>query len=414
MGGLLAGSLLAFNPHTLTRLPHLQIIQAEWVPLALWAFDRLLTGSRTRDALWLALFTILVALTSGYLAIFLALILLVGFLARARDWWGLRKLGVLWRLALAGAISLAIAVPVLWPYRTVRREQGLVRTIRQVENYSATPYAYVTTTGRLHFNAWSGELYRRRGHEKYFLGIVAYGLAGVGLWRGRVLVGGTRIAMFAAIAVAGFVLSLGVNTPVYEQLYRLIPPLQGLRAVSRFGWVFILAVAALAGIGLASLASIVRPRLWLATGIAAITLANVENLHAPFHFRPFVGVSAIYDVLARERGEVVVAEFPLYEPSAAFRNADYVFNSTWHWQKLVNGYSGYQPASYRYLARRVQRFPAGDALEMLRSRKVTHVVVHPGRYNQKRRELVLRQLQTTTRLVKITEDEDGVTLYRLN
>jgi hypothetical protein len=412
--GFLAGSILSFNTNTLTRLPHLQIIHAEWVPLALWAFDRLLTGSRTRDALWLALFVVLVALTSGYLAIFLAVALLVGFVARAREWWGPRTPPILGRLALAGALSLAVALPVLWPYREMRREQGFARTIGSIANYSASPYAYLTTTSRLHFDAWSGELYRRKGHEKYFPGFVTYALAAVALWRGRRIVGGPRVAMLAAIAAAGFILSLGVNTPLYEPLHRLIPPLQGLRAVSRFGYLFILAAAALAGIGLVCLRSMVGSRrAWLSLAIAAIALVNVENLHAPFRFQPFVGVSAVYDVLPRERGDVVVAEFPLYAPQAGFMNAQYVFNSAWHWQKLVNGYSGYQPASYRYLARRVQDFPAEDALELLRKTGVTHIVVHPRRYSRQRRALVLERVSASAALVKIAEDEDGVALYRL-
>jgi hypothetical protein len=156
----------------------------------------------------------------------------------------------------------------------------------------------------------------------------------------------------------------------------------------------------------------VRSRgVWLAIGIGVIAIATIENLHAPFRYRPFIGVSAVYDVLARERGRLVIAEFPLYE--AAFMNAEYVFNSTWHWHKLVNGYSGHQPASYRYVARRVRRFPAPEALELLRRVGVTHVVVHPRRYNRQRRALVASQVQASLALVKIFEDEDGVALYRL-
>jgi hypothetical protein len=414
LAGLLAGSILSFNTQTLTRLAHLQIIHAEWVPLALWAFDRVLTGSRTRDALWLALFVVLVALTSGYLAIFLAIALAAGFLARRRDWREGRRRAILGRLTLAAMLSLAIALPVLWPYRVMRQQQGFVRTIGTIENYSASPYAYLTTTSRVHFNTWSGELYRRKGHEKYFPGIVAYVLAGLALWRGKHVVGTPRVAMFAAIAAAGFVLSLGVNTPLYLPLYHLIPPLQGLRAVERFGYLVIMAVAALAGIGLVCLRRAMGTgRAWLSVGIAAIALANLESLHAPFRYQQFTGVSAVYDVLARERGNVVVAEFPLYLPDVAFMNAQYAFNSTWHWHKLINGYSGYQPASYRYIARRVQDFPSSDALHLLRARGVTHIVVHPRRYNRERRARVLEEVKASLALVKIADDPDGVALYRL-
>ena len=44
LAALLAGSLLAFNSHTMTRLPHLQAIFVFGLPLSLWAFDQLLTS----------------------------------------------------------------------------------------------------------------------------------------------------------------------------------------------------------------------------------------------------------------------------------------------------------------------------------------------------------------------------------
>ena len=62
LAGVLAGSLLAFNAHTLTGLGQLQTLHAQWLPLALWALDRLLIGGRRRDGLWLALFVSLAVL----------------------------------------------------------------------------------------------------------------------------------------------------------------------------------------------------------------------------------------------------------------------------------------------------------------------------------------------------------------
>ena len=52
--GLVAGIVLAFNAHTLTRLPHIQAQHAEFFPLALWAFDALLSSPRWRIAVGLA------------------------------------------------------------------------------------------------------------------------------------------------------------------------------------------------------------------------------------------------------------------------------------------------------------------------------------------------------------------------
>ncbi len=220
--------------------------------------------------------------------------------------------------------------------------------------------------------------------------------------------------MLLAMALAGFILSLGVNTPIYQLVYHAVPPMQGLRAVARFGYLVIFAVAVLAGMGLARLHLRIRRRpFWLALAFGAIAAVNLEALHAPFEFRPFLAVSPVYDVLAREQGPVVVAEFPFYPTIHVFRNADYVFNSAWHWHRLVNGYSGFVPRSYRRLAPRLQRFPDAESLHELRALGVTHVVVHPGRYASRPRARVRSSLDETSAFSKIFEDEDGVSLYRL-
>ena len=43
---------------------------------------------------------------------------------------------------------------------------------------------------------------------------------------------------------------------------------------------------------------------------------------------------------------MVLAEVPFYPRQAIFENAEYVLNSTAHWRPLMNGYSGYTPATY--------------------------------------------------------------------
>ena len=53
LGGVTAGMLYAFNAHLLTRLVHLQALHMEFLPFALFAFDRVLhaaPGSRARRA----------------------------------------------------------------------------------------------------------------------------------------------------------------------------------------------------------------------------------------------------------------------------------------------------------------------------------------------------------------------------
>ncbi len=413
VGGLFAGSVLAFNAHTMTRLPHLQAIHAEFLPLAFWAFDRILTGNRTRDAFWLALFVLLVTLTSGYLAMFTLFGLAAAFLARPDDWWGGRARSVLGRLGLAAALSAAIALPVMWPYNRVRSETGLNRSLGTVSMYSTSPWAYLNTVSRLHFPVWSHRVYRRIVREKFFPGLTAYALAVLALTR-REAFRDPRIRMLIAVAGVGMIYSFGVGTPVYRWTYATFPPLQGLRAAARFGYLVLFAVAGLTAFGMARLERRFASRVWWswAAGLALFAV-NVESLHAPYEFRRFAGFPKLYKAVAREPGRVVLAEFPLYSRNRIHENADYVLASTEHWKPLLNGYSGFTPPSYRAIAGDLQEFPSSKSLDLLRTRGVTHVMVHPTRYPRAKRPSLIEALSATERVELVALDQDGAMLYRL-
>jgi hypothetical protein len=63
LAALVAGSLYAFNTHTLTRLPHLQALHAYGIPLALLFADRLITQPATKTAVALGLSMAILAYT---------------------------------------------------------------------------------------------------------------------------------------------------------------------------------------------------------------------------------------------------------------------------------------------------------------------------------------------------------------
>src|SRR5205823_3060303 len=82
----------------------------------------------------------------------------------------------------------------------------------------------------------------------------------------------------------------------------------------------------------------------------------------------------------------VVAEWPMPRASAVgvTRDPVYMFYSTRHWQRLVNGYSGFYPGSYVQLLDAMASFPSVQAIEYLRHAGVAYIVLHsefdPRRY----------------------------------
>jgi hypothetical protein len=416
MAGLLAGSLFAFNTHTLTRLAHVQGIHAWGLALALLSADRVVTRSRLRDAVWLAAWMSAMAYTSGYLLVFGAVMVAVVVIVRAVEWRP-RARRVLAGFALATGLAALAVLPVYLPYHRVARDQGMVRSIDSVADFSATPRGYLAAAGRVHFYTWSGRFFRDPV-DAFFPGFTAIGLSLYALWRvmrrsddAADILARRRALMLIAIGVTGVVLSLGPRTPVYAWAYHAFPPMQGLRAAARFGNLFLLAMAALAGLGLAVARRRLPSRAAIA-GVICLLLVNVEALRAPFEYTRFDGIPGIYSLLATEPGPVVLAEVPFYPGQAAFENAPYVLASTAHWRPLMNGYSGYVPNSYRKYAASFWYFPEDFAIQEMRKAGVTHVMMHPPRFLQDAAK-VTQKAEASPFLERIAIGRNGDVLYRL-
>ena len=427
--GILAGSMFAFNTHTLTRLAHMQGIHAWGLPLALLAADRLLVHGRWRDAVWLAVWMAAMAYTSGYLIVFAAVMIAVVILARVPDWW--QRPGRAAMLFGGATLLAAVAVvPAYLPYRRVAR-LGMVRSIEAVTDFSATLKGYLAAAGRIHFSTWSSGFWANPV-DAFFPGFVVIALAGAAIvWaitsvRNRhenrahaetaasTALGRRRIAMLVAIAATGVILSLGTRTPVYGWLYQVFPPMQGLRAASRFGNLFLLGMAVLSAYGLAAL----RPRLstkWASlVAVALVVLSNVEQLRAPLFYSRFSGIPPIYSLLAEEPGRVVLVEVPFYPPQGVFQNGTYVLNSTAHWRPLMNGYSGYTPGPYRKFAESFWYFPREHAIQAMRRAGATHVMIHPGSFgNEAEQAQMWHDVAASPYLERIATTPGGPALYRL-
>ena len=411
LASLLAGSAWAFNTQSLTRLEHLQAHHAYGVPLALLAADRLISTGQTRHALLLAFWMTTMAYTSGYLVVFTTVALGILVVVRMPDW---RRVAAGFGLAVILA-SIAI-LPVYLPYRRAAHQQGMIRTLDSVSEYSAMLNGYWASYSHLHDWLWNAAA-PRATPDAYFPGIVValLGLIAIGLQfrRGADPVTRGRVVAMAAICLAGCVLSLGTRTPVYGLLYSVFPPMGGLRAAARFGVLFMLGSAVLAGVGLAGLRRLgASRRVSAMTAALLLVLVNTEALRAPFAYTPFRGISGIYALLAEEPGPVVVVEVPFYPPQAVFENAEYVLNSTAHWRPLMNGYSGYTPATYRRFAEVFWYFPDPAAIDAIRAAGATHLVVHPDRFGADGQQ-TLQLALADPRLERIAVGRNNITLFRI-
>jgi hypothetical protein len=178
----------------------------------------------------------------------------------------------------------------------------------------------------------------------------------------------------------------------YRVLYDVVPGFDGVRAPARFWMVGLLAVSVLGGFGAARLGArpagrAVLAAMWLLCLAEARVAPFVVNGMSPVEgftgpeprLRQAGEASAVYAAVSRGPSGAVLAELPLGQPDFDLRAMYY---STFHWRKLVNGYSGFTPLHYGPL---VAAFggPAvdgGRAWSALRDAGVTAVILHEGAY----------------------------------
>jgi hypothetical protein len=372
LAGLTSGVIYAFNAHSFTRLPHLQAQHTEFLPLVLFALDRLLREPAVRNALKLALWFSLEALTSIYLLVLSAVALTVSFAVRPDAWRGPQARRIALMVALAAGASAFVLAPYLAPYWQLYHTRGMERSLDEALMFSAVWRDYLSTPARYHYRWWS---YQWFSGSAFFPGVIGLVLAGVAVAT-RTALTDQRARMCLAAGIAGLVLSFGPKVPGYAALYALIPLLHSVRVVSRFGFLLVLAVAALSGFGAAELERRVTHRRWRWLGPLLVMVAAMELYPGPLELTRFEGIPRIYDTLRGQKG-VVAVELPFYGGTASFRQAYYMLNSTRHWQPILNGYSGLHTLDYQQ--RRVEGladFPGPVAMATLHEAGVTHVFVH--------------------------------------
>jgi hypothetical protein len=395
--GVVAGLAYAFNAHTLVRFGHMQALHVQFLPLALSAMHDLIDAPSRGAALRLTVWCALQSLTSNYLLVMTALAMVVSAVSAPAAWVGRDSWRRLMLTAAAAMVCGAVLLPFLLPYYRASTEQGLVRSYAEVAYYSGQWRDYLATGGRLHHALWS---WRWFDHSTpLFPGLTVLALSAVALaaaetWRTH------RTRAMIALAVVAVVLSFGAAVPGYRWLYDHVAILQGIRGVVRLGWLALLALAVLAGVGLARL-----ERRWPARAtaltIAAAVLVTLEAARTPMGYTRFEGIPPIYRHVAALSG-AVIAEFPFPVPAVIQDNGPYVIASTTHFLPMLNGYSGFTPASYYLHAAVARRFPSAESLREFGYLGATHIVVHGARLG----EVAIAQLESTGGVRLLARESD--------
>jgi len=371
---IVSGVLFAFYPFRFERYGTTELLFVFWMPLALLALHRTIYGGRLRHGLMTGGAVAGQLLSSAYLGLFLTayLVPLTGALALA-----CRGAGRAIRPLVAGTLlASALVLPIVVPHLQARNVIG-ERRFSEVERYSSVPRDYLVVDSSR--PAWAGVLETEPpGSEHSFPGLLIVVLALVALVPP---LSAPRIA-YALGLVFAFEASLGAHGYVFPFLYRVLLPFRGLRCPGRFSICVGLSLAVLAGYGVARLnARIGRSSLKYLLAISVCTVGLFES-------RSVLSLDRVPDPdpvyrWFDGREPSVIAELPAVgiEPQWELE-ARYTYRSTFHWQRIVNGYSGVIPAPYVAFMQAMAAFPDAESMRVLRAHGTEYVVVHEESYGR--------------------------------
>ena len=471
VAAFIAGLVFAFLPFRIAQVAHIQSLQAQWMPLALYGFRRYVTSGRYRPLAGGTAALLMQNWSNGYYLIFFAPF--VPLFVVHQMWAAHRLRDIrLWAGFIVAALVVAIGT---WPFLSLylegQRVHAFERPLGEVIRFSADVYSYLTAPEALRLWGNVMQAYPKPEGELFF-GLIPWLLFVIGLVFGvrRVSRAGTmspgaRILLaiiavqtvgFAAIVfTGGFITSLGgfpvratnptriligigvvtilllvvsrmarerariaARSPlflcgvlavvavllslgpmpqshgrplpdlaVYRVLYEHVPGFDGLRVPARYAMIAAVFLTVVAGYGVTALLAWRAPKV-VATAIAVVFLIEVAfvpmtvnatwgdgAITPPARVEPASSAPAVYHTLAEMPDATVVAEFPFGDPAWELR---YVYYSTVHWKRLLNGYSGGFPQAYQArvaLLQRVRENPDA-AWRALRDAGTTHVVVH--------------------------------------
>jgi hypothetical protein len=385
----LGGLVFAFQPYRFAHYPQLELLWGWWIPLALWAFHRLLYAGRLRDGVLMGVFVSLQVLSCLYYAVFLvtalAILAPVLLFRRSRTEW----LRLVRPTAAAVLVCVALAGPYVVPYVQSAQTVG-TRREQDIRDWSPPLRSYVANLPQNWiYGSWTGQYGYMEG--TLFPGLTATLLAVAGVWRPA------RPHTFAylVLLLVTFDLSLGFNGLMYRTAYDLMLPYKGLRVPARLFVVVCAALTVLSVEGFRRLmARLPTGRARAAVAWSAIGLVMLESASVPIALEPVPRhPPRVYEWLAQQPPAIVM-EWP--QPRAFSLGVTheplYMYYSIFHWHRLVNGYSGYYPPSYVQFVETVYRLPRSSAIRHMQKIGVRYLILHsefaPDQYRDVRDALI--------------------------
>lgn len=394
---ILAGVIFGFNPFRFIHFSQLHLQVAFFFPLLLLILHYLVKTQKTKYFIAFIFFFILLGYMSGQYFLIMTIVVpafLIFYFAVFQKSFPKRKF-----LIKMGSSLLIIFLGVLpgaYPYFRLSQEIDYIRTYAMINAFSPTLRDYLAFSPILRPLLWEPFIFETTlytGFTVFLLFIASLVFLIKKFSHQQKFV--YTAALYFFIGFSCFLLSFGVLIRLnqndqgiigpYMLLYQFIPGFDMLRALGRFWVVVLLSLSVIIGIAVGQYFQRVRKRL-ITFGITALLLILViiEYLWIPpFKHLPLQeaktgnDIPVVYQWLADQKDETVILELPI--EAGVNEIAKFMYYSTYHWKKLVNGYSGYFPQDYLRLEKElIQKTLPPETIEKLKALGINYLIVHRG------------------------------------
>ena len=405
--GIWAGIFWGFLFFRIHHIGHLNVLSYQWMPFVAITLLRLLRSPTWGRTLAFSACFLAQSLVSWYFAVITSILVGVLVLAHVER----QHLTAVHAVRYATALLLcaAVIVPLTIPYAASLEGSSLgdraARTLTPGDRVAIADYLHPPRATLL--GQWRGDGPWIWGEQTLYVGYTAIALALAGLiavrfragtWptRARWIVTGLVLVVLGFVLAKGFISSHNVRLPLFY-LSELpgLDPLKGLHSTQRFSLLLYFGVMMLSAAGVAALTArqTRTGAKWAATVlVCGLFLAEVYPYALPFQPRRYE-VSRLDRAIAGMRYDdgdrPVVLHLPIHHfLDRPFPEAIYMLDSTHHWARVVNGFSGAQPRGFPSRMAALASLPSDRGARSLAELDVDLVAIHRDVPRNQRRRLV--------------------------
>jgi hypothetical protein len=401
LAALISALIFAFAPLRIVHaVGHLHLT-GMWLPYFFLYLIKFFKLQSWKNISLLSLFVFLIFLTGFHYAIFLPIVVIIFLLVKLlASEFRFNKSNII-KIVVSLMILSLLTIPLIIPYLDLHKEFDFVRTPEQIDAYSPGIVDYFVSP--LYYNV----VYSKFDYAAVIVcpGIFVFFLLFISFYLLRKYKSAFKpfkveLIIFSIIGIVALLVSFGFYIRLfrhhhmsipgpYQLLYYFVPGFDGIRSTGRYSIFLLISIVITIGIAFSHYFNSLKDnfkKTLIIFVIATFILFEFAFTGAPMYSYPEATSSDstnLYAWMKSQPDEKVFIELPMgFIDNELKTNYDilYVFRSSTHFKKIVNGYSGYYPPGYLDLASKVNSFdPVEDTLE-LKKWDVDYVIIHFDRY----------------------------------